>query len=122
MDREHFEALVEQALNALPKEFGEKLSNIDIEVEDFPSADDLRGGRVGPGKTLLGLYRGVPLTRRGMGYGMVPPDRIIIFQRPIEMNCHSDEEVVKRVGHVVLHEIAHFFGIDDEALRRMGAY
>jgi len=122
MDREHFEALVEQALNALPKEFGEKLSNIDIEVEDFPSADDLRVGRVGPGKTLLGLYRGVPLTRRGMGYGMVPPDRIIIFQRPIEMNCHSDEEVVKRVGHVVLHEIAHFFGIDDEALRRMGAY
>jgi len=71
---------------------------------------------------LLGLYRGVPLTRRGLGYNMVPPDRIIIFQRPIERVSRGDEEIVERVGHVVRHEIAHHFGIDDESLRRMGAY
>jgi predicted Zn-dependent protease with MMP-like domain len=53
---------------------------------------------------------------------MVPPDRIIIFQRPIELSSRSDDEIVERVGHVVRHEIAHYFGIDDEALRRMGAY
>jgi len=74
------------------------------------------------GQTLLGLYRGVPVTRRGLGYNMVPPDRIIIFQRPIELSSRSDDEIVERVGHVVRHEIAHHFGIDDEALRRMGAY
>ena len=76
----------------------------------------------GRGQTLLGLYRGVPVSRRGLGYNMVIPDRVLIFQRPIELTCSSDEEIVERVGHVVRHEIAHHFGIDDEALRRMGAY
>ncbi len=122
MDRERFEELVGQALNALPEGFQEKLSNVDVEVEDYPGPDDLRAARTRSGQTLLGLYRGVPLTRRGLGYNMVPPDRIIIFQRPIERTCRSDEEIVERVGHVVRHEIAHHFGIDDDALRRMGAY
>ncbi len=122
MERERFEELVGQALNALPEGFQEKLSNVDVEVEDYPSSEDLRVAKAGSGHTLLGLYRGVPLTRRGLGYNMVPPDRIIIFQRPIEHTCRSDEEIVERVGHVVRHEIAHHFGIDDDALRRMGAY
>ena len=122
MDRERFEELVERALLALPEQFSERLSNIDVEVEDYPTGDDLRVARARRGQTLLGLYRGVPVTRRGLGYNMVPPDRIVIFQRPIEMTCRSDDEVVERVGHVVRHEIAHHFGIDDEALRRMGAY
>jgi predicted Zn-dependent protease with MMP-like domain len=122
MDRERFEELVERALEELPEQFRERLSNIDVEVEEHPTADDLRVARARRGQTLLGLYRGVPVTRRGLGYNMVPPDRIIIFQRPIEFTCRSDEEIVERVGHVVRHEIAHHFGIDDEALRRMGAY
>jgi predicted Zn-dependent protease with MMP-like domain len=122
MERERFEELVERALMELPDQFGEKLSNVDVEVEDFPSPDDLRAARARRGQTLLGLYRGIPVTRRGMGYNMVPPDRIIIFQRAIERTCRSDDEIVERVGHVVRHEIAHHFGIDDEALRRMGAY
>jgi len=122
MERERFEELVGQALNALPEGFQEKLSNVDVEVEDYPSSDDLRAAKARTGQTLLGLYRGVPLTRRGLGYNMVPPDRIIIFQSPIERTCRSDEEIVERVGHVVRHEIAHHFGIDDDALRRMGAY
>ena len=122
MDRERFQDLVAQALLALPEQFREKLSNIDVQVEDYPSPDDLRAARAERGQTLLGLYRGVPLTRRGLGYNMVPPDRIIIFQRPIERASRGDEEIVERVGHVVRHEIAHHFGIDDESLRRMGAY
>ncbi|MDI6857123.1 MAG: metallopeptidase family protein [Dehalococcoidia bacterium] len=121
MDRERFLGLVEQALLALPEQFRDKLSNIDIQVEDYPSADDLRAARA-RGRTLLGLYRGVPLTRRGVSYNLVPPDRIVIFQRPIERVSGSDEEVVERVGRVVRHEIAHHFGIDDESLRRMGVY
>ena len=122
MDRERFEGLVERALLELPDQFRERLSNIDVEVKDYPSPDDLRVARARRGQTLLGLYRGVPVTRRGLGYNMVPPDRIIIFQRPIELSSRSDDEIVERVGHVVRHEIAHHFGIDDEALRRMGAY
>jgi predicted Zn-dependent protease with MMP-like domain len=122
MERERFEDLVEKALLELPEQFRERLSNIDVEVEEYPSPDDLRVARTRRGQMLLGLYRGIPVTRRGLGYNMVPPDRIIIFQRAIEMSCRSDEEIVERVGHVVRHEIAHHFGIDDEALRRMGAY
>ena len=122
MDKERFEELVERALLALPEQFSERLANIDVEVKDYPGPDDLRVARARRGQTLLGLYRGIPVTRRGMGYNMVPPDRIIIFQRPIELTCRSDDEIVERVGHVVRHEIAHHFGIDDEALRRMGAY
>jgi len=122
MDRERFEELVERALMELPEQFSERLSNVDVEVEEYPTPDDLRVARTRRGQTLLGLYRGVPVTRRGLGYNMVPPDRIIIFQRPIEMTCRSDDEIVERVGHVVRHEIAHHFGIDDDALRRMGAY
>jgi len=122
MDRGRFEGLVERALLELPEQFRERLSNIDVEVEDYPTGDDLRVARARRGQMLLGLYRGVPVTRRGLGYNMVPPDRIVIFRRAIEMTCRSDDEVVERVGHVVRHEIAHHFGIDDEALRRMGAY
>lgn len=122
MDRSRFEELVEQALLSLPDEFREKLSNIDVEVEDYPGPDDLRVSSAGRGQTLLGLYIGVPVNRRGLGYNMVTPDRVLIFQRPIELTCSTDEEIVERVGHVVRHEIAHHFGIDDEALRRMGAY
>ncbi|MGD0765682.1 MAG: metallopeptidase family protein [Dehalococcoidia bacterium] len=122
MDRDRFEELVEQALLSLPDEFREKLSNIDVEVKDYPTPDDLQAAGARPGQTLLGLYRGVPVSRRGLGYNMVAPDRVLIFQRPIEMTCSTDEEIVAKVGHVVRHEIAHHFGIDDEALRRMGAY
>jgi predicted Zn-dependent protease with MMP-like domain len=122
MEREQFEELVERALTALPDEFRERLSNVDVEVEDFPSGDDLRVSGARRGQTLLGLYRGVPQSRRGIWYNFVPPDRIIIYQRPIELSSRSNEEIVEKVGHVLRHEIAHHFGIDDEALRRMGAY
>ena len=122
MERERFEELVEKALEELPEQFRERLSNIDIEVEDFPSPADMRIARVPSGGLLLGLYRGMPQTRRGLSYNLVVPDRIIIYQRSIERVCRSDEEIVERVGHVVRHEIAHHFGIDDDALRRMGAY
>jgi predicted Zn-dependent protease with MMP-like domain len=122
MERERFEELVGKALDELPEQFRERLSNIAVEVADYPTPDELRRGHVPRGHTLLGQYQGVPVTRRGMGYNMVVPDRIIIYQGPIERTCRSDEEIVERVGHVVRHEIAHHFGIDDDALRRMGAY
>lgn len=119
MDRDHFRDLVSRAIDDLPDEFRERLENVDVVVADYASSGQL--DRVGAGRKhrLLGLYQGVPLTRRGRGYGMVPPDKITIFQKPIESICHNDEEIVTEVGRVVRHEIAHHFGIGDDRLREL---
>jgi predicted Zn-dependent protease with MMP-like domain len=122
MDRDRFNRLALEGVRDLPEPFLEKLSNIDIEVRDWPSPADLRAAGVPPGSTLLGMYHGVPQTRRGQSYGMVLPDRIFIYQRPIERLCRSDDEVRERVRKVVLHEIGHHFGMSEDMLREAGAY
>ncbi len=71
---------------------------------------------------LLGLYEGIPLTERTHGYGFVMPDKITIFQRPIESICRNDTQVVVEIKRVVRHEIAHHFGIDDDRLEELGRY
>jgi predicted Zn-dependent protease with MMP-like domain len=119
MDRQRFEELVVEAVEALPQRFLERLANIDIEVRDWASPQELRSARVPAGATLLGLYVGVPRTRRG-GYNLALPDRIFVYQRPIERLCRSDDEVRERIGRVVKHEIAHHFGLTDADLRDTG--
>ena len=120
MERERFEALVERAVLGLPEELRERLENIDIVVAPAPTATQRRKAGLPRGVTLLGLYEGVPLTRRGAHYGMVLPDMITIFQKPIEAMCRSDAEIVREVSAVVHHEIAHHFGISDARLRELG--
>ena len=119
MEREKFEALVTRALENLPPEFRGKLENVDIIVEDWPTPRQLGRAKLRHPGQLLGLYEGVPQTRRGRGYGMVLPDKISIFQKPIEAQCRFPEEVEAKIGEVVRHEIAHHFGIDDITLRRI---
>ena len=119
MDREHFRELVNRAVGELPDEFRNRLDNVDVVVADYPSASQLARVGIKRRQLLLGLYQGIPLTRRGRGYGMVPPDKISIFQKPIEAICKTDEEVVIEVGRVVRHEIAHHFGIGDDRLREL---
>lgn len=121
MDRERFEKLVAQAVKSLPEEFQEKLQNIDIVIEDFPSRTQLRQARVDRGLILLGLYEGVPLPRRNSSYGMVPPDKITIFQKNIEAKClRADEmDIREEVQRTVHHEIAHHFGIGDARLKQI---
>ena len=92
------------------------MDNVDVEVQDWPSSSQLSGARVPRGSTLLGLYQGIPLTKRTSGYGMVPPDRITIFQGPIERITQDDSQLVDRVREVVVHEVAHHFGISDARL------
>jgi len=121
VDRERFEGLVRQALATLPQEIAERIDNVDVEVQDWPDSKQLASARVPRGSTLLGLYQGVPLTKRTSGYNMVPPDRIIIFQGPLERTANSDEDLVSRVRDVVIHEVAHHFGISDERLREIEA-
>lgn len=120
MEREYFERLVAASVNALPREFQELLYNIEVVVEDRPTSAQLNEAVMEPGDSLLGLYEGVPLTERGSYYGMVLPDKISIFQRPIEDACRSDAEIRAEVRRVVLHEIAHYFGFDDERLDELG--
>jgi predicted Zn-dependent protease with MMP-like domain len=119
MDRERFEELVARAISDLPEEFRAKLENIDVVVEDSPTRHQLAKLRLRRGETLLGLYEGVPRTRRGSHYGLVPPDKITIFQKTIEAKCRSDDEITAEIQKVVRHEIAHHFGIGDARLQQI---
>ncbi len=119
MDRERFEWLVARAVDSLPEEFRTKLENIDVVVEDRPTFGQLAKVGLRRGQTLLGLYEGVPLTRRGRHYGLVPPDKITIFQKPIETKCRYEAEITAEIQRVVRHEIAHHFGIGDARLRQL---
>ena len=119
MDRDRFRELVAEAIDSLPEEFREKLTNVDVVVADFPSPSQLARVGLGQRYALLGLYQGVPLTKRGRQYGLVAPDKITIFQKPIEARCRYEAEITAEIGRVVRHEIAHHFGIGDGRLRQL---
>ncbi len=119
MDRQRFEWLVATAVDSVPEEFGTKLENIDVVVEDWPTQGQLAKARLRRGQTLLGLYEGVPRTRRSSHYGLVPPDKITVFQKPIEAQCRDDAKIGAEIQRVVRHEIAHHFGIGDARLRQI---
>ncbi len=119
MDRARFEELVVEAVAGLPADFCNRLENVDVVVEEWPSQRHLDNTRLKRGHTLLGLYQGVPLTRRGRGYGLVAPDKITIFQRPIEAQCRNEAEIRDRIQRVVRHEIAHHFGTGEARLAQL---
>ena len=119
MNRERFEWLVAEVVDSLPDEFHTKLENVDVVVQDEPTPSQLAEVGLKRGETLLGLYQGVPLTKRSRHYGMVVPDKITIFQKPIETKCKNDTEVKAEIKRVVQHEIAHHFGIGDARLRQL---
>jgi predicted Zn-dependent protease with MMP-like domain len=119
MERNKFKMLVERAIEQLPAEFAARLENVEIVVSDAPSAYQLRKMKMDGGSTLLGLYEGVPLTKRGVHYNMVPPDKITLFQKPIEAVCNSAGEIAKEVTQVLFHELAHHFGLSDAELREI---
>jgi predicted Zn-dependent protease with MMP-like domain len=106
--RERFEELVGEALDGIPDELAARIDNVVVRVKE-----DSRAG-------LLGLYEGIPLTRREQYGGMVMPDRITIYRRPIVSRCRTETEVVHQVRVTVIHEIAHHFGISDARLHELG--
>ena len=120
MDSRKFEGLVARAVESLPEEFRERLENIDIIVADRPTREQQKALRGDEDEILLGLYEGVPLIDRGNHYGFVMPDKITVFQDSIESVCRNDTEIVEEVQRVVIHEIAHHFGIDDDRLDELG--
>lgn len=119
-ERALFDRLVVEALETIPEPFGSRLHNVAIVAEEEPSRALLESLGMGPGDTLFGLYDGIPLTERGDWYNLVQPDRIILFRRPIMAACESVEEIREEVRRTVVHEIAHFYGIGDDELHRMG--
>jgi predicted Zn-dependent protease with MMP-like domain len=110
VSREDFEALVGEALDQIPDELARLMDNVVVLVEDHPPA----------GRSLLGLYHGVPLTERGQYYAGMLPDTITIYRMPILRMCHSPAEAVEQVRVTVVHEVAHHFGIDDDRLDELG--
>jgi predicted Zn-dependent protease with MMP-like domain len=115
VDREIFELLVEEAWLKMPRRFRRRVENVSIEVEDYPS----RELRVHHGKGLLGVYQGVPLTKRSTMWAH-GPDRIVLFQKNIEAICNSDADLKRQIQDTLWHELGHYFGMDEKRLRRSG--
>ncbi len=119
LTREEFEEAVVSALKKLPKFIKEKMENVDMVVEDRAPQDLLSEMGLHSPSELLGLYQGVPLDRRGFYYGNVLPDKITLFQIPIESICKTKEEIKEKIREVVIHEVGHYFGLNDERLEEL---
>jgi predicted Zn-dependent protease with MMP-like domain len=118
MKAHEFDLVVERACGKIPRRFRRRLANLAFVVEAEPSPEQLRAGRVPPGHTLLGLYRGRPLTQRSVSDSFVMPDQILIFQGPHERMARDLAHLEKLVEDTVWHEVAHYFGMDEARVRR----
>jgi predicted Zn-dependent protease with MMP-like domain len=119
LTRREFEELVILALKRLPQFFRKKMKNVDVVIEERASQALLSEMDLRSPYELLGLYQGVPLDRRGFYYGNVLPDKITLFQTPIESMCQTKEEIKEKVIEVVIHEVGHYFGLNDKRLRKL---
>jgi len=118
--RERFTRLVEEALRDIPRSFRDEMTNVAVVVEDEPSAEILEEMEMDPEEeSLFGLYQGTPLPERGWAHGNALPDRISIFQFPIEDACEDDEEIRTCVAETVIHEFGHYFGMSEEEIEEI---
>jgi predicted Zn-dependent protease with MMP-like domain len=116
MTRQEFRAHVDQALAMIPDRFREAMQNIAIVVEDEPSPQTLRELDLEPPDTLLGLYQGTPLTERQWSHGNALPDKITLYQGPIEDASSDNDDVVIAIAETLIHEIGHYFGLSEEEI------
>ncbi|MBI3050661.1 MAG: metallopeptidase family protein [Acidobacteria bacterium] len=119
MTRERFERLVGEAVTLIPKRFRREIKNLALVVEAEPSPELLEEMEIEPPDTLYGLYQGTPLTERTWGYGNTLPDRIVIFQRPIEEDCEDEDEIRAVIGETLIHEVGHYFGLSEEEIEEI---
>ena len=117
---EDFQTYVAEALETLPDEIKAMMSNVAVTVAEYPTEAQKRSVGLGPGRSLYGLYQGVPLTQRTSYYGMVPPDRITIFMYPMVYHFPTPDGIRRQVQKTVLHEIGHHFGMSEKQLRDLG--
>lgn len=117
MTRQEFKALVAEAIDTIPPRFAREIRNVAIVIEDEPSAELLEEMEMGPDETLFGLYQGTPLPERQWAFGNALPDRITLFQLPIEDECEGDEDcIVMEIGDTLIHELGHYFGMSEEEI------
>jgi predicted Zn-dependent protease with MMP-like domain len=119
VDDDTFEQLLAEAIDALPKIHTDNLRNVAILIDDFPTPYQMQKSELKPGNMLLGLYEGIPLTRRGAGYNLVLPDKITLFRKPI-MAVSQDQESLKQViRNTIWHEIAHYYGLGHDKIHEI---
>lgn len=119
MTRQRFEKLVEEALKEIPRRFRDAMANVAVVVEDEPSADVLEELEIEPPDTLFGLYQGTPLPERAWAFGNTLPDRISIYQKPIEDECETDDDIRDAIIETVIHEFGHYFGLSEEEIEEI---
>ena len=122
MEINDFEQLVDAAIAELPAYFRERMDNVAIMVEEWPDQATMQLAGIHHPSQLLGFYHGIPLTHRNQGYALVTPDKISIYRQPILLQCRNWQEIRAMTQHVLRHEVAHYFGIDDNRLHELGAY
>jgi predicted Zn-dependent protease with MMP-like domain len=122
MDRAEFEEIAQEAFESLPRRLQEKVENVHIVIDDEPTEETLRKSGIRPGSLLLGLYQGVPLNRRGEDYGRYPVihDTITLYRNAILSVARSESAVREKIREVLIHEIAHYFGMTERQVREAG--
>ena len=119
MTRREFERIVAEAVTLIPARFRREMKNLALVVEAEPSADLLAEMEIEPPDSLYGLYQGTPLPERTWGYGNALPDRITIYQRPIEEDCEDEDEIRAVIGETLIHEVGHYFGMSEEEIEEI---
>ena len=119
MTREKFRLLVDEALASIPQQFRDALQNIAIVIEDNPTAEQLAEVEVEPPDTLLGLYQGTPLPERQWAHGNTLPDKVTLFQLPIEDASDDEDDVIVAIGETLIHELGHYFGLSEEEIEEI---
>ncbi len=116
---QEFEKLISKAMDELPKRDIENLNNVVVTYADEPDEHQTQKLNLRHDGLLLGLYEGIPLTKRGAGYNLVLPDKITIFKLPIVKYCQlTHTELAEQVKHTLWHEIAHFYGLDHAEIHK----
>jgi predicted Zn-dependent protease with MMP-like domain len=119
MTRERFERLVVEAVTLIPRHFRREIRNLALVVEDEPARDLLEEMEIEPPDSLYGLYQGVPLPERSWTHGNHLPDKITLFQRPIEQDCEDEDEIRAVIGETLIHEVGHYFGLSEEEIEEI---
>lgn len=119
MNRDEFRLMVDRALLGIPQDFRDALQNIAIVIEDEPTPDQLAEVGIEPPETLLGLYQGTPLTERHWAHGNTLPDKVTLFQWPIEDASEDEDDLVVAIGETLIHEIGHYFGLSEEEIEHI---
>jgi predicted Zn-dependent protease with MMP-like domain len=122
MDKIKFEELVNHAFEQLPDMFKQSIDNIQFNIEDYPTGEQVSKMKLHSKYSLLGLYEGIPLNHRGTWYGSYPalPDRITLFQKNIESYSETETKITDKVREVLIHEIGHYFGMTEDEIRNAG--